>query len=410
VSAYFQRLHAPLALLLVASACACAHIGTREPVLVDESVVNRRKDNVGESKQRLTASFEVRNGSLGLRLGQNCAQDVHPVRTIRSTYQRDRQNLQPKADWALFVAGVVLGGAGAVALAEPEGTARALRDKDEPDESKQLSPGEARGLGAALAIGGAACLTIAFIDVVRASSSERIEQLRDEPDGDDTTVGCGYSARPGTTIRALVQNESIVLGATNSEGVLLVDLAQRMPPMDKRSANAPIELVADGVLIGRLNDEQAEGVHERADAREVDPNKCARLDVAACFRVALYLRRHPRSPRANEFRQLTANAVAQLEALATRVQQAREQEQQRLAAAERERALREREEQARREQVEAERRAQEAARLEREAHEKQEREAQARTAASAARCRNECRSACANDTACISRCVAQSCR
>jgi hypothetical protein len=209
--------------LVAVAAHGCATIQPGPPT------VERRHISTRTQTQKVTGQPKaqvVQDGTTAtFRVFQACTLFEREVETVEVVQRSELENRTPAVDQTAAVIGGVLMGVGIYGIADANAIASRSEDSSlsDPDKVRQAS---------ALTLGvGAALLSIAVVDVVRASGSEETTSRQEVP-GHLTSTGdaCPDVPAPGLKISAIIRRRRVPLGTTDDKGLLSLNLLEVLPP------------------------------------------------------------------------------------------------------------------------------------------------------------------------------------
>lgn len=299
--------------LLMASLCvaaglpACARVGLSEARNEDVPLKRGRQ----EVPRETGAVARVTRAGTELTVAVARVCDIRETRTVRRTARRDRVNSTPAVDWVLGGLGVAAMGAGIGVYVD----ASNVHSRD--DTSRQynpVGPDNARLLGGALVVTGAALASVAVVDVVRTSGEEEDTSVVELP-GETIDRGVPCKGRPLVGVEvalALSDGKPVVVGRTDETGKLTVKLDEALQGTALSGAKARV--LVGGRRAGDVSLAPLRLALEEAAWKGVYKEGCANpQSLDACKPVEDFLQRYPGGKHAQEARVLLGEAAPALQ-------------------------------------------------------------------------------------------------
>lgn len=292
---------AGLLTVLASSLVACAPMSVGPPVVTTTPIRSEQRPNLNGATEAV-----VTQDGAGVSVSATNLCDLRRVDTIERTSVREHHNDAPQNDWYAGIGGALLVGVGALAVANPA----SLQPKHETRSQTQV-----RGAGVA-AIGlGAALLAVPLIDYVRVHRvAERKVERVDEPGVlVQRNVRCGIVAEGRDVVARSPGGREVVLGRTDSRGLLSVGLDE-VTPADwffPRDTRATVHFAKNDTELGALSfaalyDKRAAAAWNLAEA-----SACATsLEEHACDAYVTYASHYPDGEHVADAKVAFAAAVA----------------------------------------------------------------------------------------------------
>jgi hypothetical protein len=307
-----RAIRAGLLRLLVTGLCAavglpaCATVGLSEARNEDVPVKRGRQ----EVPRDAGAAARVSQAGTALTVSVSRVCDVRETRTVRRTARRDRVNASPAADWVLGGLGVAAIGAGVGVYVD----ASNVHPRD--DSSRQYNPvgaDNARLLGGALVVTGAALASVAVVDVVRTSGEEEETTVVELP-GETVDRGVPCKGRPlvGVDIAlGLGDGKSLPIGRTDETGRLTVKLDEAL--QDSVLSGTKVPVLVGGKKAGEISVRPLRVALEEAAWKALYKEGCSNpQSLDACKAVEDFLQRYPDGKHAQRARLLLGEAAPAL--------------------------------------------------------------------------------------------------
>jgi len=277
--------------LMIAST-GCATIGLGPPQIESQKTVSVAVKPVHKSGDA-TAVGTLDGKALTVKVVRQCFNDDVEFQTVETRTKRERSNQSAALDWTAGVAGVVLVGAGSVAIASPStfGAGSGSGTGSGGSSSPPTSKGDMIGAGVVMVGAGIALGVIPIVDAVRASGSTREVSTQVVPGATVMHTACGSEPYANASVTGSIGKSQRLYGQTDASGVLHVDLWEQLPVEAITGPNAAfsLQLVIDGKPAGQVDVSSLPYAFEDTFWRQLNDPMAGNGGIKACGRDVLLL-------------------------------------------------------------------------------------------------------------------------
>ncbi len=269
----------------------CAPMSVGAPVVTD---VPRGSEERARPNGATDAAITRDGMAIEVQLSDHC--DVQRFDRFERTTIREHHNDAPQNDWYAGIGGALIGGAGALAVAEPS--------RMTPSDGSR-SATEVRGGGFALIGLGAALLAVPVIDYVRAhrEAEHKVERVEEPGPLVRRDTRCGPPPGGTEVLARYPGSRTLSLGRTDARGTIRADLDALTPPDLLFRRDATVALDGPSGTLGEL---PLADVYDHRDAaawRAAEATECSTsVEEQACVAHVTYVARYPDGTHAGQAR------------------------------------------------------------------------------------------------------------
>lgn len=289
--------------LLLLLCTSCVRIGLGEGVVIAEEPLENKRAQILSKRVRVTVDQD--DTTITIVAERVC--DVEERARIQTTTERERVNLQPGVTWQLGIYGAILAGVGTGVIVD----AQLNVEESELDGQgyNPIGPTGATAIGAAFLAAASPMLIIALVDGIRATGTEdEVSEVYQSKGVIEKNTTClkRVPVASAKIVGETRKGTKLMLGQTDAEGVLEVELAEAVPEKVTIGEGAlSLALFLGKHRFGMADLKPVVAMHHMAK-RDREDKEWESLDVAACEKgsatechaIEEFLKRNPHSPHA----------------------------------------------------------------------------------------------------------------